>query len=797
MRPHPSGLSCSGSGDPVIRTAPRTEGQARAVTELLLFARRARGAIAVEQGVRDGAGDVVRVRLWLWTGHLPRGPKGARLDAWEGVDLRIPPDFPFQQPSVASVHSRFFRLPYILWGQGICLYLSPADWDPSAGMAGLLKRLIDFYGRLARGALQGPLVPWHPPVTSALQLGGTVVIRQDLPEEDRQGIAAFLHWAVGIPREPDRVEVMEWLPSGAMPAPRADHDGWSTEDLNLYAPDLQRHGGVLIAAVVLPEPISFTYPRDVRSLREALEAAGVRELNLTSRLLYACEVNLASQGASSGDDDGAVARALLTPLLLIRAAAARGSRPADKRAHFAGWRVLPGDLDNELHSMPTDESPVVWADVYDARPDAVERRDTERPVEWLVGRRVLVLGCGALGAPIAEHCLRAGAGTVHLVDNGRVTPGILVRQPYEEPDIGEPKAEALARRLCRIRGGEHVKRTAGDAVRLLNSSWLSGLDLVVDATANPAVRSKIERLFRDPVYRRPALLTLGVGQDARIGFAALTPSGTKGAGDDLLRRLRLESLDHAQLANTIDTLFPDPDPTKIFQPEPGCSDPTFVGSTTDVSSLAAQLLDSALQDLVAPPLQVTANGEARPVHRSLCIIKTRPNLSRIHLAIEEDHRLPESRGAYDVRLEPRVLEQIRRDTRKARCDVHTGELVSETGGALLGQFDDASGVVWVSRATPPPQGSVGTPLGFELDPSAIQDDVKEQHTRSGGLLTFIGAWHSHPNGSALPSSRDIETMHALSAHLRRSVLLLILGGSAPEDAVDNWSPEVYAEVFPS
>src|SRR6185295_6174271 len=85
--------------------------------------------------------------------------------------------------------------------------------------------------------------------------------------------------------------------------------------------------------------------------------------------------------------------------------------------------------------------------VSDQRPQVATRRDATRPVTWLNGKRVVVLGCGGLGAPVAEFCIRAGARKVRLVDNGEVTPGVLVRQPYTYAEIGRPKAEALAQRL--------------------------------------------------------------------------------------------------------------------------------------------------------------------------------------------------------------------------------------------------------------------------------------------------------------------------------------------------------------
>ena len=77
-------------------------------------------------------------------------------------------------------------------------------------------------------------------------------------------------------------------------------------------------------------------------------------------------------------------------------------------------------------------------------------RGTGRSPGWTSDRRWqagFLLG-SAIGAAAtvlgrrAERAARRG-----LVDWGSVHPGILVRQPYQDDDIGMPKVSALARRL--------------------------------------------------------------------------------------------------------------------------------------------------------------------------------------------------------------------------------------------------------------------------------------------------------------------------------------------------------------
>ena len=64
----------------------------------------------------------------------------------------------------------------------------------------------------------------------------------------------------------------------------------------------------------------------------------------------------------------------------------------------------------------------------------------------LKAARVLVVGAGGLGSPLALYLAAAGVGTIGIVDHDRVELSNLQRQIAHTTDrIGEPKAESAAR----------------------------------------------------------------------------------------------------------------------------------------------------------------------------------------------------------------------------------------------------------------------------------------------------------------------------------------------------------------
>src|SRR6188474_1849345 len=83
----------------------------------------------------------------------------------------------------------------------------------------------------------------------------------------------------------------------------------------------------------------------------------------------------------------------------------------------------------------------------------------------LLASRALVVGCGALGAVIANTLARAGVGKLRIVDRDFLELNNLQRQVlYDEDDVaaGLPKAIAAKNRLERINSEIEIDAIVGD-----------------------------------------------------------------------------------------------------------------------------------------------------------------------------------------------------------------------------------------------------------------------------------------------------------------------------------------------
>ncbi len=111
--------------------------------------------------------------------------------------------------------------------------------------------------------------------------------------------------------------------------------------------------------------------------------------------------------------------------------------------------------------------------------------------EKLLDSRVLLVGCGALGAAHAEMLARAGVGKLRIVDRDFVEYTNLQRQTlFKESDADErlPKAIAAKNRIGEINSEIEVEAIVADLNHSNIESLIEGCDVVLDGSDNFQVR---------------------------------------------------------------------------------------------------------------------------------------------------------------------------------------------------------------------------------------------------------------------------------------------------------------------
>lgn len=687
------------------------------------------------------------VEVSLDCAGIEHRPPGIRVHERERLRIYISSGFPWSPPSVYVSHRDWAGTPHVQWGNSLCLYASStSEWRSEDGMFGLLDRLTLWLRKAAVGELDPAGAPLHPPVAYPSGKAPLLVIRADAPEVDE------VPW-IGMARlnriSEERIDVVGWT-----------EELTGTEDL---AP-----------ALLLPTPLDWEYPTTTRELLDVLATRGVP----WDRLLALLRLGSLRRPKESG-------------MPLIVGTPMRRGAEGEVKQHLTAWYLPPviadaihaslsvysdhaklkeigGELEEIIAGWAEDAS-VAWCWIDEMRPEVTERRDSLSAVHRVfAGKTVAVWGCGAIGGHVAEWLARAEVSKVILYDNDEVSAGVLSRQPFTDADLGRSKVNALANRLRAIAPELEVVPRFKNVLHgpLVREEWHDGSDFVIDATAASAVASKLEAVRRQHGSGNTTLIGVIFGHTAEHGIGVVAPPLHSGGTADLLRQTMLACTGQSGLGDFADEFWSDPPRVEVFQPEPGCSAPTFRGSGAEVAALAGTLLTSTAAGIAERPSRAAGHLHVLPgaTHRGPRDVK---------LEWEPDTVLQDGLDRYEVRISPRALRSIRATiARNNRVD----DPSSETGGVLFGRRDPATGVLWVDEASGPPPDSVASPDEFICGTEGIKERDEQIRKRTRRATSFVGMWHTHPGGPAIPSPRDVASMAELvSMEPLPEVLMLICG----------------------
>lgn len=727
-----------------------SEGQKQALREL----RRIEGAgpaIEIVSVVDPDDFNDVRVTVSIDT-RFPSTPTGIELRDREEIVLSIPTSFPWRVPKADVRHRRWARAAHVNWGQHLCLYVAPdVEWNPSDGMHGLIDRVLEFLRRAAIDDLDPIAAPLHPPAVFSSPDTPTAVIWTDVPEVQDQPWVGFAPIENPSARS---IEVRQWLTT---------EDDWAYTDGNV-APVFLSH-----------QKLAYEFPKRLGPLLTDLASHGVSKQRFLLLLRVAALRNAAD-----------------TPLFVVIGTPMRGLRGVDERQHLAVWQIdsshatslrlsvpleddsddlleLRGDL-LTLMEQWADVTSVRWCPIDEARPEVTQRRDQDSPLAALQGKRITILGCGAIGSHLAVHLVRLGVKELHLVDNRTVTTGNLVRQTFIHDDLGLRKAVALRAHLLCIRPdlADYVHARDVDAHTLIDDRdspvWSS--EITIDATANAAIPKRLESAGAQ-LGPKPWLISLLLGHEGEKGMLTVVSPDTHLGPIGATRQIKLACLRAPHLTPYADEFWPVTPRTDLFVPEPGCSSPTFTGANADVAAMVSTLAREAA-------LAISSGTPGVGTLVTLGSTESGPSSTRVEL--NEPIALTDAISNYQVAIEAaahsEILRWIRRSERLAPGD--------ETGGILFGEIDNATRTVNVTAAIGPPPDSTAAANGFICGSAGVADIAKRLVADSRGTHRPLGMWHTHPNGNPNASPTDLAGMTFLTHQNDQPLpqqLLLIAGGS--------------------
>lgn len=221
---------------------------------------------------------------------------------------------------------------------------------------------------------------------------------------------------------------------------------------------------------------------------------------------------------------------------------------------------------------------------------------SDRAIEILTEKSVLVAGLGGVGSWAAEALARAGIGRLILIDGDVIAPSNLNRQLFAlESTVGKSKCHGARSRLLDINSLMIVETmdkplVTGEIDGVLQR--FAPIDYIVDAI--DSLQAKIDLIATALAHNVPVISSMGTGNrldPTRLKIADLSETHTDPLARIVRRELRKRGCEHVKV------VFSEEPPVTPFGVDKGT-----IGSVPFVPPVAGFLLASeVIRDLIGAP----------------------------------------------------------------------------------------------------------------------------------------------------------------------------------------------------
>ncbi len=352
---------------------------------------------------------------------------------------------------------------------------------------------------------------------------------------------------------------------------------------------------------------------------------------------------------------------------------------------------------------------------------------------------VAAVGVGALGSQVCLNLARAGWGQWTYVDSDYLLPHNLARHALPGGAKGMPKAAALALMVNETIAGEPLAAAIvtdvlrpGESGHELQAS-LDSAELILDMSASIAVARAIALDF-EALAPRVSIF--------------LNPSGTDLVvlGEGPNREPRLDSLEMQYYRAVLD----HPDLGEHLARPDGTI--RYGRACRDVSSQVPQ-------DLVALHASIGARAFRKiadqPGARISIFRADRASLTVSRIDVPASSAVAHKLGAWRLVTDEALLGRV--------AQIRRERLPRETGGVLLGSIDASRKIIYVVSTLPSPPDSREWPTSYIRGSRGLTEQMERVERVTAGQISYIGEWHSHPEGAGvLPSEDDRRALGYLS-----------------------------------
>ena len=361
--------------------------------------------------------------------------------------------------------------------------------------------------------------------------------------------------------------------------------------------------------------------------------------------------------------------------------------------------------------------------------------------------KTVFIGAGALGSKLLFHYARSGNFNLKAIDNDSFSPHNIVRHDLFMESSGQNKAKAVIEKIKAFQDDNSslVYHTGSlfnyDQDLLKEYSWL------IDTSASLNVQNW---LVNSKLNIVPNRARAEIAFKGNLGFLYIEGKNQNPRIDDLVNYIY-----YLGIRNTIISSWLVEENRKkeghdydIVDIGIGCNSPTVIMSN-DSMSFHASIFSKILN-----------NEYDRKVIKEQGLINI-SFISKDGFTINSDSLLiPQlkvfsccNNSSWEIRMVDTVLNKMNREAKKFRR--------RETGGIFIGICNYKTKTIHVFDTITAPSDSKHSPVYFYRGIENLPEQVKYIKEITGGMIGYIGEWHTHPMGLDSLSGVDMAAVEEL------------------------------------
>ncbi len=374
---------------------------------------------------------------------------------------------------------------------------------------------------------------------------------------------------------------------------------------------------------------------------------------------------------------------------------------------------------------------------------------------------LVIIGCGAVGSKIALSLARSGETDLCLVDGDELSPHNMVRHALLADSVGTNKAKALKAVIEEIYRSDRANISIDiftdeiqEIVHSSNAFKLTQSKAIIDCSAS----SNVLNFFTNKqMLEMPPVIRCEITDKGKVGVCYSEGKHRNPRVDDLQAILFDLSLDNPRISSwLIDHKLESEGMTGAALQDidigMSCSSSTLK-LADDVISYHSATFTMGLRKVLnsnndVGNIRVSYYDEKDEI--SGCIFEFEVRKFLVFNSGEDTN-------SWEVRVSDNAVNFMSEQLRRA--------IPAETGGILVGYLQPKRKIIYVTRALNAPPDSQASPYAFIRGISDSPEIIDEIGRLSGGLLGYVGEWHTHPFGSSRLSSRDITSAQMIKATL--------------------------------